>query len=72
MGRLREPGMSLTAGCRLISPAEKDLTTGSNGSGKQKHGVISKVQLSKKYGFPLAEDERNRKLFSHTRLGVRV
>ena len=62
--------MSLTAGCLLISPAEKDLTTGSNGSGKQKHGVISKVQLSKKCGFPLAEVERCRKCFSHTRLGV--
>ena len=60
--------MFLTAGYRLISPAEKDLTTGSNGSEKQTHGVISKMQLSKKCGFPLAEDERSRKRFSHTRL----
>ena len=63
MGRLREPGMSLTAGCRLISPAEKDLTTGSNGSGKQKHGVISKVQLSKKYGFPLLRTKETENFF---------
>ena len=35
--------MSLTAGYRLISPAEKDLTThtGSNGSRKQKHAGLS-------------------------------
>ena len=34
------PGMFLRAGCRLISPAQKGLTTGSNYSGKQKHRVI--------------------------------
>ena len=33
--------MSLTAGYRLISPVEKDLTTGSNGSRKQKHAGLS-------------------------------
>ena len=32
--------MSLRGGSRLISPAEKDLTTDSNDSGKQGHGVI--------------------------------
>ena len=41
MGRLRGQGMSLTAGYRLISPIEKDLTTGSNGSRKQKHAGLS-------------------------------
>ena len=29
------------------SPAEKELTTGSNCSGKERHGGILKVQLSK-------------------------
>lgn len=33
-------GMSLRGHGRLISPAEKDLTTDSNDSGKQRHGVI--------------------------------
>ena len=32
--------MSLRGGSRLISPAEKDLTTDSNDSGKQGHGGI--------------------------------
>ena len=32
--------MSLRGGGRLISPAEKDLTTDSNDSRKQAHGVI--------------------------------
>ena len=37
----------LRAGCGLISPAEKELTTGSNCSEKKRHGIILKVQLSK-------------------------
>ena len=41
-------GMLLRTGCRLISPAEKDLTISSNCSGKQRHGVILKEQWSKK------------------------
>ena len=32
-------GMSLIAGCTVISLAEKDLALGSNYSGKQRHGV---------------------------------
>jgi len=40
--------MSLRVGCRLISPTEKDLTTSSNYSRKQRYGVILKVQLSEK------------------------
>ena len=32
--------MWLRGGGRLISPAEKDLTTDSNDSGKQGHGVL--------------------------------
>ena len=41
--------MSLRESCQLILAAEKDPTTSSNYSGKQKHGVISYViQLSKK------------------------
>ena len=35
--------------CQLISVAERELTSGSNCSGKQRHGLlILKVQLSKK------------------------
>ena len=41
-------GMLLRAGCWLISPAEKDLTTSSNCSGRQRHGVILKEHLSEK------------------------
>ena len=41
-------GMLPRAGCLLISPGEKELTTRSNHSGKQRYRVISKVQLSKK------------------------
>ena len=40
--------MLLRAGCRLISPAVKELTNSSNCSGKQRHGVILKLQLSQK------------------------
>ena len=40
--------MLLTAGCRLISMAVKELTTSSNCSEKQRHGVILKVQLIQK------------------------
>lgn len=41
-------GMSLRAGSRPISPAEKDSITCSNFSKKQRHKVVLKVQLSKK------------------------
>lgn len=34
--------------CQLISLATKELTTSSNCSGKQRHGVILNMQLSKK------------------------
>ena len=41
--------MSLRAGCRLISLAEKELVTSSNCSGKQRQGVILiMMQLGKK------------------------
>ena len=40
--------MSLKSGCWQISLAEKELTTGSNCSGKQRQGVILNMQLSKK------------------------
>ena len=41
--------MSLRAGCRLISLAEKELITSSNCSGKQRQGVILiMMQLGKK------------------------
>ena len=40
--------MSLKSGCWQISLAEKELTTGSNCSGKQRQRVILKMQLSKK------------------------
>ena len=40
--------MLLTAGCRLISMAVKELTTSANCSEKQRHGVILKVQLIQK------------------------
>ena len=42
------PGLLLSASCRQISLGERELTTGSNCAGKQRYGVISKVQLSKK------------------------
>ena len=42
------PGMSLRASCGLISSADKELTTGSNCSVKQRHGRILKEQLCKK------------------------
>ena len=46
--------MPLTAGYRLISLAVKELTTGSDCPGKkQRHGVILKVQLSKKASIAL-------------------
>ena len=41
-------GMSLRACCRLILLAKKDLSTSSNCSRRQRHGVILKEQLSKK------------------------
>jgi len=44
------PGMSLRGSCRLISASEKDPTTSSNCTGKQRHGVILTVQLSEKAG----------------------
>ena len=37
----------LRAGCGLISPAEKELTTGSNCPEKKRHGIILKVQFTK-------------------------
>ena len=40
-------GTSLRARGQLISPTEKELTTSSNGSRNQRHGVTLKVQLSK-------------------------
>ena len=41
--------ISLRACCsRLVSLAEKELTTDSNCFGKERHGVILKVQLSTK------------------------
>ena len=43
-------GMPLRADSRLISLAEKNLTTGSNNTRKQAHGVILLVQLSRKAG----------------------
>jgi len=42
--------MSLRAGYRKISLAEKELTTSSNCSAKQRQRVILKMQLSKKAG----------------------
>lgn len=46
--------MPLRAGYRLISLAEKELTTGSDCPGKkQRHGVILMVQLSKKASIAL-------------------
>ena len=41
-------GRSLRACCRLISLADREFTTGSNCSGKQRYGVILKLQLSKR------------------------
>ena len=41
-------GRSLRACCRLISLAGREFTTGSNCSGKQRYGVILKLQLSKR------------------------
>ena len=42
--------MSLKGGRWQISPVEKELTTGSNCSGKQRQAVNLKMQLSKKAG----------------------
>lgn len=42
------PGLLLSASCQQISLGERELTTGSNCAGKQRYGVISKVQSSKK------------------------
>ena len=39
-------GRSLRACCRLISLAGREFTTGSNCSGKQRYGLILKLELS--------------------------
>jgi len=46
----KNSGMSLGAGCWLISLAEKELTTSSNWKQKQRHGGILEMQLSEKAG----------------------
>ena len=50
-----------------LPPAEKDLITSSNCSREQRHGVILKVQLSKKAGwaFPWLHPSHYRQLFRH-------
>ena len=45
--------MSLRAYRQLISQTERELTTGSNCKGKQMHGEILQMQLSKKAGLTI-------------------
>ena len=62
--------LPLRAGCSLISPTEKELTTGLNCSWKKRHGGILKVKLNKKAGLT---NEKSLLIFSlATSLTVRL